>query len=129
MACPRCGHAGHFANGCCPSCGAVVAQTSVGTGVVPFDTTGLPEGATFGPTVAPEQFQPATAGGTRAGTGAGTGIGTGAGTGMGTGAGTGMGTGAGTGTGTGELGAAAARRGGPLKVGQAFGPRYHIIKL
>jgi tetratricopeptide (TPR) repeat protein len=32
-------------------------------------------------------------------------------------------------TGTGELGAVAARRSGPLAVGQAFGPRYHIIKL
>src|SRR5438445_1089264 len=34
-----------------------------------------------------------------------------------------------TGTGTGELGEVAARKTGPLIVGQAFGPRYHIIKL
>jgi tetratricopeptide (TPR) repeat protein/predicted Ser/Thr protein kinase len=72
--------------------------------VVAFDTTGLPDGATFGPTVGADIGQETIGG-------------------------TGTGTGGDTGTGTGELGASAARRAGPLKVGQAFGPRYHVIKL
>jgi tetratricopeptide (TPR) repeat protein len=103
MVCPRCGHAGHFNNGC-PVCGMAPAQTTVATGVVAIDTTGLPAGATFGPTM-DVSIDETTIAGTRA-----VDIGTNAG------------------TGTREL-AAATRAVGPLKVGHAFGPRYHVIKL
>src|SRR5690349_15214985 len=110
MACPRCGHGGPFKAGHCPVCGSM-AEAAVATTVVPFDTTGLPEGATFGPTLGPS-----------AGATIGTAIGpTMAPTphGLGTvGSLTVGGADTGTGTGTGELGAMAARRSGPLKVGQ-----------
>jgi hypothetical protein len=78
----------------------VLAQASVATAdVIPIDTTGLPPGATFGATVGVEHDLTTFDPAT------------------------------GTGTGTGELGEVAARRRGPLTVGQAFGPRYHIIRL
>ena len=87
MVCPRCGQLSSVVSGRCAACGAAFAQTTVATSVVPFDTTGLPPGATFGAT---------TAAGTAAPTG-------------------------------GDVPAAPVA--GPLRVGQAFGPRYHIIKL
>jgi tetratricopeptide (TPR) repeat protein/predicted Ser/Thr protein kinase len=75
-------------SGRCAACGAAFAQTAVATSVVvPFDTTGLPPGATFGAT-------------------------------------TSLGTAAPTGGDTTSTPIA-----GPLRVGQAFGSRYHIIKL
>ncbi|PYQ81862.1 MAG: hypothetical protein DMG03_18935, partial [Acidobacteria bacterium] len=73
-------------------------QNTIATGVVPFDTTGLPPGAIFG-------------------------------------AMTGLGTVAAPGA-TIEVavtvdatGIESPKAAGPLKVGQAFGPRHHIIKL
>src|SRR5438067_4747152 len=102
MVCPRCGHAGLFNNGC-PVCGMAPAQTTVATDVVAIDTTGLPAGATFGPTM-DVSIDETTIAGTKA-------------------------TDIGAATGTGELGAVATRAGGPLKVGHAFGPRYRVIKL
>ena len=70
------------------------------TRIVPIDTTGLPPGATFGASTGP-----GVAGGTNEET-----------------------VGAGT-----TIGAGAAREGapsgGPLSVGQAFSPRYHVIKV
>ena len=74
-------------------------------GVVPFDTTGLPPGAGFGPTVGLGGDTTAAISGTT----------------------TGFETAAETRTG--ELGEVAARKTGPLTVGQSLGPRYHIIKL
>src|SRR6058998_3063459 len=93
MICPRCGKPTSGASSRCASCGADFARTSVATGVAAIDTTGLPPGATFGPsdgssTVGPEQATMAPD----------------------------------------VLGAATAP-GGPLRVGQSFGSRYHIIKL
>ena len=113
MMCPRCGRAGQFINGSCPVCGAVLSGAVVTASSVPFDTTGLPPGATFGATigVASERMT-ADAGQDKD-----------------LGPGTFAATGSPTGTGTGELGELAARRTGPLKVGQSLGSRYHIIKL
>ena len=62
MICPRCGNPtpGHASR--CHHCGAGLAQTSVATGVaVAIDTTGLPPGATFGPSD-PATASPADAG-------------------------------------------------------------------
>jgi len=87
--------------GRCSACGAAFAQT-VATGVLPVDTTGLPPGATFGATVSGTSEQTADPfGGT-----------------------TSLGTSAPTGGDSLPIPTA-----GPLKVGQAFGPRYHIITL
>src|SRR6266851_1350434 len=100
MVCPRCGYAGELDNGRCSVCGAAPVGVGVAAGVIQIDTTGLPPGATFGPTIGLNE-EPAP-------------IGTG----------TGAGAGTATGTGTGELGTVTARAAGPLKAGQAFGPRY-----
>jgi serine/threonine protein kinase/tetratricopeptide (TPR) repeat protein len=48
MICPLCGQFAPLSAGRCPGCGAAFAQTAVATGVVAFDTTGLPPGASFG---------------------------------------------------------------------------------
>src|SRR5262252_359594 len=48
MVCPGCGRATTVSKGRCISCGVAFAQTSIATGVIPIDTTGLPPGATFG---------------------------------------------------------------------------------
>src|SRR3954468_12820776 len=94
MLCPRCGKPiGGQANRCA-HCGAGFAQTSVTTGVVAIDTTGLPPGATFGPADAPTGA---------AGDSAATDIPGGVG--------------------------GPVDHDGPLRIGQAFSPRYHIIKL
>src|SRR5580765_8894234 len=51
MVCPRCGKPISSNASRCAHCGAGFAQTTVATGVVAaIDTTGLPPGATFGPT-------------------------------------------------------------------------------
>src|SRR3954447_22355869 len=119
MLCPRCGHAGQFTHGPCPACGATVAAAGVVAGLTPLDAAGMTGGATFAPTLGAES-EPATSGGIGpAVSGAGTGTGISAT----------LGTGTAGATGTGDLGAAAARSGGPLTTGQAFGPRYHVIKL
>src|ERR1044072_4351869 len=104
MKCSRCGHTTTSGTGPCPSCGASLSQATVGTAVgtdagtaaVPFDTTGLPPGSTFGAT----QQGTTTFGGTPRLTSAETAAGSDSGTAI-----------------------------GPLHVGQAFGPRYHIIKM
>src|SRR6266850_215859 len=102
MICPFCGESSSLASGRCTACGAAFAQTTIATGVVPFDTTGLPPGATFGATINGTTGQPGDpSGGT-----------------------TSLGTAAPTVGNTPPIATA-----GPLKVGQAFGPRYHIIKL
>jgi tetratricopeptide (TPR) repeat protein len=110
MVCARCGHISADGALRCDRCGAAFAQAGVITGEeVPIDTTGLPPGATFGA---------ATDGTTASATGQET-------------------TGGGTETrdplaaDTTVAGNSSATRphGGPLRVGQAFGPRYHIIKL
>jgi len=102
MICPRCGRATSFAAGRCSHCGAGVAESGVLTGVVSIDTTGLPPGASFGATIGG-----ATVGGSA-----------------------GMATAAPTaGTASPDAPGPSHAEPGPLKVGQAFGPRYHIIKL
>ena len=101
MVCSSCGRSSSLSSGRCPACGAAFAQTTVATGVVPFDTTGLPPGASFGATISPATGQDDLFGGT-----------------------TSLGTAAPTGGDTPPIPTA-----GPLKVGQAFGARYHVIKL
>ena len=93
MMCQRCGNSVPDVASRCPSCGAGFATTSIATGAVAIDTTGLPPGATFGP----------SEGGSTVGAAEMT-------------------------IAAGEIGAATAP-GGPLRVGQSFGARYHIIKL
>src|SRR5437764_11625926 len=95
MICPRCGKTTSRDASRCTACGASFFQTSVVTGVIPIDTTGLPPGATFG----------ASQDGSTMGSDP---------------------TGA-TGTGGGQR--LSGEDAGPLRVGQAFSTRYHIIKL
>src|SRR5882762_2164632 len=104
MVCPRCGHTASIASGHCAACGAVVAESAVGGGaVVTVGTTGLPSGGTFDGTTGLNPF-----GGNSGGTGTTTAPGE---------------------PGTADLGSSIATASGPLKVGQAFGPRYHILKI
>ena len=99
MVCPRCGKPISSNASRCAHCGAGFAQTTVATGVVAaIDTTGLPPGATFGPTTTDDDAPTGAATDTAA---------------------TDMPGGA----------AGTADAGGPLRVGQSFSPRYHIIKL
>ena len=91
MVCPRCGRTTIVSAGRCTECGAAFVQTTVATGVIPNDTTGLPPGANFGAstrrTASPERTDnPESAATTDAAI-------------------------------------------GPLRVGQSFGPRYHIIAV
>src|SRR2546426_9204862 len=58
MVCPFCGQSSSLASGRCTACGAAFARTAIVTGVVPFDTTGLPPGATFGATINGTTGQP-----------------------------------------------------------------------
>jgi tetratricopeptide (TPR) repeat protein len=104
MICPRCGSSLPAGAGRCTACGAALAQASVATGLVQIDTTGLPPGASFG----------ASSGGFSGGTGD---------------AATGGATADAVTGGTTGLDSPSKAAGGPLKVGQSFGPRYHIIKL
>src|SRR5262245_42099628 len=109
MVCPRCGKSTPASANSCRACGAAFAQTNVVTDVVPFDTTGLPPGATFG----------ASAGSTAESTAGSTvGVQT-----------TVHGTSQGTSQSGGSEPPMVPSAAGPLKVGQSFGPRYHIIKL
>src|SRR6059036_125620 len=105
MVCPRCGSSAPLDASRCTACGAAFAQTSVATGLIAIDTTGLPPGASFG----------ASSGGISGGA-------------TGDAATGGATAGAVTG-GTTGLDSPSTAAGGPLKVGQSFGPRYHIIKL
>jgi tetratricopeptide (TPR) repeat protein/tRNA A-37 threonylcarbamoyl transferase component Bud32 len=106
MTCPRCGRPTSVDAGRCADCGTPIGETAatgtgLATGVLQLDTTGLPPGATFG---------------------ASTSLGTGASTSLGSAAPTGD---QATAAGSGSVPTLV----GPLKVGQSFGPRYHIIKL
>src|SRR3989475_3648436 len=105
MVCPRCGSSTSLDASRCTVCGATFAQTSVATGLIVIDTTGLPPGASFG----------ASSGGISGGT---TGD-----------AATGAATAGAGADGTTGLDSPSKPAEGPLKAGQAFGPRYHIIKL
>src|SRR5436190_5602424 len=101
MVCPRCGRPVPVEAGRCSHCGAGFAHSTVATGVpvvtgvVAIDTTGLPPGATFGPTAETPTGDTSGDAPTDLGGGAG----------------------------------AAVDHEGPLRVGQSFSPRYHIIKL
>ncbi len=94
MLCPRCGRSSTEASEHCPACGAALLPA------VPFDTTGLPPGATFGPSREPETM-----------------------------AATFLGSAAGAEGETGASDEGGSMPAGPLAVGQAFSARYHIIKL
>lgn len=133
ITCPRCRLLAPSEADRCPACGAAFSSGSVATGVIPIDTTGLPEGATIGPAAeATSTGLPVDA--TEPGTklvDAGATVGGGPDT-----AATILPASAGTVTGgstfeTGESRAVSEspRRGGPLHVGRTFGPRYHIIRL
>ncbi len=103
MNCPRCGHSIPATAVRCPDCGVELPQTGVAVDVIPFDTTGLPPGATFGPSSfslrgmadGTTMANPLEAGPTMGAEGA----------------------------------PDEAAPVGPLRVGQSFGPRYHIIKV
>ncbi len=150
MVCPRCGQAVSADSSRCGRCGTSLAETTVVTSVVPLDTTGLPHGATFGASTglsgattlgssglpAPARSidadpptnaidgatisaasmitTPATIGSANT-IGAASTVG-----------------GASTfadGATVGGDPSSLPQQSGPLKVGQSFGPRYHIIKL
>jgi tetratricopeptide (TPR) repeat protein len=105
MVCPHCGSSTSPNASRCTVCGAAFSQTSVATGLIAIDTTGLPPGASFG----------ANLGGITGGTTGETAIG-------------GATAGA-VSDGTTGLDSLSKPAAGPLKIGQSFGPRYHIIKL
>jgi len=143
MVCARCGHTSSAGVGRCPKCGAPITENLVATGVIPpIDTTGLPPGATFGPTkgtpagaantptMGAATMEPDATIGPDATVGPDVTMGPDATMAPG-GAGPTMGDGATIGpTPTmGGTGVVAHSEAGPLKVGQSFGPRYHIIKL
>src|SRR5262245_11464844 len=100
MACPNCGDSSPSDNGRCRACGAPISGTAVATDVALIKATGLPTGAWFGAGVAVTQAE----------TG-------------------GMALGASLTNAVTRRGAESQRIGGPLAVGQAFSPRYQIIKL
>ena len=99
MGSPPCAHAAGLTNGRCRVCGAAGAEVTVATGMVSIDTTGLPPGASFGPTIGIE----ATGAGADPPATIGSAV-------------------------TGQMGGNR-RTAGTLFVGEAFGPRYHIIKM
>src|SRR5438067_162582 len=107
MVCPRCGSPTPE-GGRCVRCGVPLEQTTVATGVIPIDTTGLPAGATFEPRQ-----------------------------GVGTGSPTTLSEGSSIPPDTTTSGSAGGFDGhiarekpvSPLAVGHSFGPRYHVIKL
>ena len=94
-----CQHTAGSVNGRCRVCGAPVPEVTVATGVESIDTTGLPPGASFGPST---RVQGAATEADAAVT-----IGSAV---------------------TGEFGVDR-RTTGSLFVGEAFGPRYHVIKM
>jgi tetratricopeptide (TPR) repeat protein len=92
MLCPGCGRTASVSAGRCTACGAAFVQTTVATGVIPTDTTGLPPGGNFGASP-PRAAVPGRAENP-------------------------------------ETAATATDNAiGPLRVGQSFGPRYHIIAV
>src|SRR5437867_4169342 len=104
MICPRCAHSTTASNGRCPACGAVFAESTVVTLDDPVDTTWLPPGTTVALPTSPN-------------------VGT-----------TTMGPTVGAdATVHQSVGGTAPSHdivaGGALRVGQSFGPRYHIIKV
>src|SRR5438876_5983054 len=105
MVCPRCGSSVPAAGGRCSACGNALEQATVATGVLPIDTTGLPDGASFD---APTTFGTgrATTGAPRALSGSAATLDPAA-------------------LGVDVMSVAVE---GPLTIGR-FGPRYHIIKL
>ena len=147
MICPRCGQSVPVSSGRCPACAATLADATIAIDVVPFDTTGLPPGATFGPstglggsaardgaTMAPGMDAGATmAPGMDAGATMAPGMDAGATIAPGMDAGAtmapGMDAGATIGPTSGDGAPDGAPGGGPLRVGQSFSPRYHIIKV
>jgi tetratricopeptide (TPR) repeat protein/predicted Ser/Thr protein kinase len=102
----------------CPACGATFADAAVATIEVPFDTTGLPPGATFGASTGMNSDATIDLGATMA-----------PGMDYGPTMAPGLDPGATDGAAIGGGASAGAPTGGPLRVGQSFSPRYHIIKL
>ncbi len=131
MRCPRCGQSVPVSSGRCPACGAAFAETGVATGVIPFDTTGLPPGATFGASTG------LGLGGGKKDAGATSSVTSAVTSGPTVGATVGgdatvdatMGAGATIGATVGGGAPDGALTGGPLRVGQSFSPRYHVIKV
>src|ERR1700704_5834574 len=101
MVCPRCRHPTPATSGRCPTCGAALALGAVAAGVITVDTTGLPPDGTFGASTGLNPYAPTTGASEVPNT---------------------------AGTATAEVGALPREESGPLKVGQSFSPRYHIIK-
>ena len=101
MVCPRCGHATPDASDRCVACSVVFAQTTMAGTTFTVDTAEAMPAGRF-PSTALNAVGAATDGTGTATSGV---------------------------PGTADLAAAAASASGPLKVGQSFGPRYHIIKL
>ena len=99
MVCPRCGQATPDSSGRCAACLAIFAGTTLATGVVNEPVDPSPAG--MFPSTGLNTF--GAADGTAAAT---SGV-----------------------PGTADLAASGAAASGPLKVGQSFGSRYHIIKL
>src|SRR4051812_20131511 len=68
MVCPRCRRAAPAKAGRCAGCGAALAEGGVAAATIAIDTTGLPPGATFGPTFNSPTLSaaPPTGGGTGA---------------------------------------------------------------
>jgi tetratricopeptide (TPR) repeat protein len=149
--CASCGYSFSVPARFCPNCGVATGESGVATRVIPFDTTGLPPGATFGATMADGAGSTIGPGSTIGATldpgativsGAGfdagatlvSGAGFDAGATLGPGAAFDPGATIGVGATIGAtIGAGApidgALAGGPLRVGQSFSPRYHIIKV
>src|SRR5262245_36664344 len=100
MDCPSCGHAASVDAGRCAACGALFTKASVAAGVIPIDTTGLPPGASFGTVAGTEPGTPMPTGDATVAIG-----------------------------GRVVVVPVPVGHSGPLRVGEAFGPRYHIIKL
>ena len=127
MLCARCARPLSGAPGPCSYCGAADGATQVVT-AIPFDTTGLPPGATFGPATVASGGRTVSGVTAAPPNGATMDGATSATIGGATSATIGGATGATIG---GALTGATDRPtdAGPLKVGQSFGPRYHIIRL
>ena len=108
MVCPRCGREGPAKTGRCAACGAALADGTIAAVTIATDTTGLPPGATFGPTLdpasSPSAALPPVAATGAANTRGATAV-------------------------TGFEPVSAQKAAGPLAVGQAFSARYLVIKL
>src|SRR5438034_3382586 len=113
MLCPRCSHSTPVPVGRCPACGATFPDATVATDVMRIDTTGLPPGATFGASTGSGPTVDAPSGATIGGKT------------MGAGSTMGATIGATIGGATPHSAVLA----GPLRIGQSFSARYHIIKV